>query len=69
MGVASVGSQRCSFSPEQWGDLGQLGHLGKRKQAPSPAPHQQALVLYSEDQVYQVHQVTTGQLRLAEGAL
>lgn len=69
MGAASVGSQRCSFSPEQWGDLGQLGHLGKRKQAPSPASRQQALVLYSEDQVYQVHQVTTRRLCLAVGAL
>lgn len=50
-GVASVGSQRCSSSPEQWGDLGRLGHLGKRKHSASPASCQQVLVLHSEDRL------------------
>lgn len=42
------------------GRFGAAGTPWEEKQAPSPAPHQQALVLYFEDQVYQVHQVTTG---------
>lgn len=61
MEATSEGSQRCSFSPEQWGDLGQPEHLGGRKEAESPASCQPALVLYPENQVNTVceGQVTT----------
>lgn len=64
MGVASVGSQRCSFSPEQWDDLGQLGHLGKRKQAKSSIASTDASALSWRSGV----SGTLGQLLLAEGA-